>query len=376
VPPAKAGDKPGADTPPAAGSGKENPAPADKATVAVATATDSAAEKTNATGTGPDTERPPDHVIKELNPVKAQLKAELLALNKRLDEARVNMKDEHPTIISFRKQISDLQVRIDNEPDYVVREKIWDEVRQTAVSTVPGAPVVDTGRLRQLKSQLDTCEDNIRYATLEVERQDNEIVKLQARQASLAEVMNDIVVVRQKYTELTRAVSVATAEADQYQKNLASINASLAAETAKHGTHLNARTLAEEQFTPSSPKLSYILLFALLGGLTFGAGLVFLANVMDRSISTTEEAAEYFGMPVYGVVGEIVTPRQRTTRKIRRLILSPAAVLIVIAALGFATLNIVLWLQYRNLHEEWRKAPATFIAGQVEAAFTNLKSRL
>jgi capsular polysaccharide biosynthesis protein len=339
---------------------------------ASSTATNTSADKKDKAALASDSERPPDSVIKGPNPDLQKDREELRGLKKRLDDARVNMKDEHPTVISLRKQIAELQERIASEPEVVPIQWVWNPARGSSTSSAAGGPVVDQNRV--LRDAMFRQE--ITNATEELAHQNKDLEKLRERQASLTDLMNNLEVIRQNYAEVSKAVTAAVKEADGYQTQLAAIDQQLGAEIAKHGTLLNAMTFAEEQFTPSSPKLSYVLAFALLGGLAFGAGLVFLSNMMDRSISTTEEAAEYFGLPVYGVVGEIVTPRQRTTRKIRRLIVGPAVTLIVVVSLGCASLNIVLWLQYRNLHEGWKRAPVTFIASQVQAAFDNLKSRI
>ena len=66
------------------------------------------------------------------------------------------------------------------------------------------------------------------------------------------------------------------------------------------------------------------LLAAIVGGLAFGAGLVFLANLLDRSVSTTEEAVHHFDLPVHGVIAEIVTARQQWVRRTKVWTIGPA----------------------------------------------------
>ena len=135
----------------------------------------------------------------------------------------------------------------------------------------------------------------------------------------------------------------------------------LDAEVAKRRTHLESVQTAEKQFRPSSPKLMMILAFTYLGGLAFGGGVVFLINFLDRSISTTEEAGKYFNVPVHGVIGEIITTRQRLRRGIRRYLLAPAVTLLILGVLGIATLSITLWLKSPEKFQEWKAAPVRFV---------------
>lgn len=139
----------------------------------------------------------------------------------------------------------------------------------------------------------------------------NELERLQARQVALQNIMNNYGPVRQEYLGMIKEVTDQQAEVDRWQKRRTEVQMALAAEAAKHRTHLTQVELAQEQFKPSSPKLLYVLALAIVGGLAFGGGLVFLTNTVDRSITTTEEATAHFGLPVLGSIGEIMTAPQR-----------------------------------------------------------------
>ena len=135
----------------------------------------------------------------------------------------------------------------------------------------------------------------------------------------------------------------------------------LAAEIANRRTHLSAVQVAQKQSKPSSPSLLMVLALALGGGLAFGSGLVFLTQMLDRSISTTEEAARHFGLPIHGVTEEIVPPRLRARRRMRRWILGPVISFVVLAALVVSAVNIAIWLEYHDLYAEWRRSPVGFL---------------
>jgi uncharacterized protein involved in exopolysaccharide biosynthesis len=335
------------------------------------TGTDAAPETGDKAASADINERPPDRVIKGPNPEITRLKEELHAMKKKLEDARINMKEEHPVVKQLTKQIAEIEERIAKEPEIVPLQYVWDPPRQP-----PSAPVVDPTGGRDRKFQAAWIDGEIATAKEELDRQQKDLDKLHLRQASLTDLINNFETVRREYDDIIKNLAKAETAANEFQHNLTETENQFAAEIAKHGTHLDAVTRAQEQYVPSSPNLVYVLAFAILGGLAFGGGMVFLANMMDRSISTTEEAAEYFDLPVYGVVGEIVTPRQRALRKIRRLVVGPLATLVVLAALGLASLNIVLWLRYHTVYEDWRKNPTSFISNQVSAMVESLKNHM
>jgi hypothetical protein len=210
----------------------------------------------------------------------------------------------------------------------------------------------------------------------EVQLYTDELERLQNRQKALEDLSNRFGPVRQEYLALMKNVTEQQAEVDRWQKRLTEVQMDLAAEAAKHRTRLRQVVLAEEQFAPSSPQLLYVLAVALLGGLAFGGGMVFLSNTMDRSITNTEEAVSHFGLPVFGVVAEIVTPGQDRRRKLWRWGLWPLMMFVAVLALAGAALNITLWLQYREGYEQWKRAPVTYLAKGASDAVDALKRRL
>jgi hypothetical protein len=98
--------------------------------------------------------------------------------------------------------------------------------------------------------------------------------------------------------------------------------------------------------------------------MAFGAGLVFLAHLLDRTVVTPDDAKS-FGVPVHGVIGEIMTPAGlRKLRWKRRLVL-PTAALIVAVSVGLSALSITLWLQYPNKYREWQTSPLEYLTREV-----------
>jgi hypothetical protein len=89
---------------------------------------------------------------------------------------------------------------------------------------------------------------------------------------------------------------------------------------------------------------------------------VFLFHTLDRSIGNPEQASAHFHLPVYGVVDEIVTPRQHLRRWLRAYVLSPVLALVVVVAVGLGTLNTWLWLRDKETYDnQWKTAPYAFL---------------
>jgi len=300
----------------------------------------------------------------------ARLQDQQQQYQRSLDESRtlMHMTEKHPKVVALRKQIGDLDKRI---AELKVRlpdlEKRVRESRAVAVvgPAAPGEPVLDPGRQRDqemlqanLMIQETTARSDYQMAT-------NELERLQARQADLQRTMANYGPVRQEYLGMIKEVADQQAEVDRWQKRCTEVYMALAAEAAKRRTHLSQVELAQEQFKPSSPKLLYVLALAIVGGLAFGGGLVFLTNTVDRSITTTEEAADHFGLPVLGTIGEIMTVPQRRRRKILRWGLGPVAAVVVALAIGAAALNIALWLDSREQYDQWRASPVQFVVSRI-----------
>jgi uncharacterized protein involved in exopolysaccharide biosynthesis len=331
---------------------------------------------------GEEEEPAPDQIIKVPNPELARLEDDLRQTKRLLSDAQVlsHMTDKHPTVISLRNKIAELEKRIKETP-----KKIDEEVYLTRAPATP--TTTDPDRLRQLQlleeqrqrqGELRDTFINMDMAAAqsEIDGTTSDLERLQNRLAKLQELLSNLGPIRQEYLDIRKEVTDQQAEVARWQTRLTEVQMTLAAEAAKRRTHLQQVELAQEQFVPSTPKMTYVLALAILGGLAFGGGLVFLANTMDRSVATSEEAAEHFGLPVFGIVGEIVTPSQRRRKQLVRWIAGPLVSLVVVAALALATLNIVLWLQSREQYDQWKAAPVSFVCDQAAGMVQGLTDKL
>lgn len=310
-------------------------------------------QPTTAPATGPATTAPttatsqPIRVVLGPNPELNRLKSQLLDYEQQLDTALTfrHMSERHPTVKTLRQKIAQLKQQIRETPEEVVLEKHFGTGRD-------GESFVAQAAAAAAQSDLETT-------TRDIER-------LQKRLEGDLALMANFAPVRREWEEIVDKIQKEEAELQRWQSRLTGVEMDLAAEAAKRRTHLNAVQAAQEQIRPSSPSLWIVLGFALVGGLGFGGGLVFLANAMDRSVRAPQDVSEYFDVPVHGVISEIVARRQCISRWLRRWTLGTIATVAILAGLSISGLSIVLWLRYPDDYRAWRDAPVEFVVRAAE----------
>jgi hypothetical protein len=250
------------------------------------------------------------------------------------------MKDKHPEYQAQRKKIEQLEAE---------------------VARLEGQPAESSGDFRSPANM-----------TVEVAMIAAEIGTLKGQEASLTarlqeyrQLQMDYEVIAKDYDSIIRRLKDKEDEMRKWETQHLQVQMALAAESASKRTQNEAIVAAQPQFRPSFPTPLMVLAGALLGGLGFGGLLVFLANALDRTIATSEDAVKCFSIPVYGVIGEIVTEKQRRQRKLRKWVVGPAVAAIVVPALGLAAMSIVLALHYPEEFRQWRASPVGYIVSHV-----------
>lgn len=293
----------------------------------------------------PDSEKELIEEVEGPNPELTRLEAELRQAKVGLDQAIGvrGMKEAHPHVKVLQARIAELEERIAKTPATVVTERRYRP---------------SDARRKERERELAI---HIKVAEAEVMGFEHELKRLEARRANLELGIRDARQIRQKYEAIVEDLSAAQTERDTWQRKLTEVEMALGAEAAKRRTHLQAVELAEEQFRPSSPTLMKVLGFAFVGGLAFAAGLVFLSHMTDRSITTTEEIAIRYDIPVCGVIGEITTPADVLRRRVKWLAIWPAVALVFGVALAAAGLNIYLWLNAPERYSDWAANPVGYV---------------
>jgi uncharacterized protein involved in exopolysaccharide biosynthesis len=264
-------------------------------------------------------------------------------LKKQLDKAKMDLDTElsvskrtekHPLVQAIRAKIAQLEKRIQEEPAQAV-------VQSMSVPTAGDLKLAQIG------------------AEAELGMANKEIDRLAPLVDSYEKLWLDFGPVRQEYLKFIQKSDDLNKEAANWQQKLMEVEAALQAQINESGTRLASVQNPQKQFKPSSPTMAMVMAVAILGGLAFGGGLVFLTSLVDRSITATEDAVGHFEIPVFGVISEIVTRRELAIRRLKKIIVIPAVAVVVLVALGLSSFSI-----YRRLEDPvpyrsgWNEVPA------------------
>jgi hypothetical protein len=289
------------------------------------------------------------------NPKREKLDEELRQARDVMDEM-VNvrrMTASHPAVQAQQRRIEQLEQRLAETPEKIKTGTVY--------QTNPGGGGFAVPRRVDLSVEIAAVES-------EVEVTKNELERLDARLSGYEALVLKYTPVRQEYEQKFRKCIERQEELKQWEGQFMAVKMSLEAEASARRTHLESVQAAQKENRPSSPKLWMILAVAIVGGLGFGGGLVFLVNLMDRSIMTVEDATKTFDVPVFGVIGEIVSPHQRVMRKLRKWLVAPVVSVAVLLTLGICALNVVLLLEFPQKHEEWKRNQVGFVTDRAKSA--------
>ena len=206
------------------------------------------------------------------------------------------MKEQHPYVIGLKKRIADLEDRIAKTPP-----------------TVKLNDVYSTGVAGTIQRSLDLAavEAEIRLVGNRLSDAKSELDHLQTHAAEYAKVARD-------YAELIKTETERSEEVGRWNVRLSDLQMQLGAEVANRATIQATIQPAKRPYVPSSPNPLMVWAGSVLIALATGAGVAFLASMMDRSVSSADLAEEWFDLPVHGTIGEIVTPAQRRARLAKR----------------------------------------------------------
>jgi len=279
------------------------------------------------------------------NPMWDRLHEQLRQAEEQLSIARTvnGMKENHPTVQSLKLNIKRIKEQIEKTDKTIVLREV----------EVLGGINVRRVELAKVMSDLEAAEDAAAKKNRDLE--------------SLHKLLTESGPVRQEYARLLKDEEQKQAEVDRWAKRQSEIKENLAAEILSRRTELEQIERAEEQYRPSWPVWWQLLTISIVVGLAFGGGLVFLFDLLDRSITTTDEAMTEFDVPLYGVVGEILTPADRFWINLKRYILVPVISIVTIVALGLAVGDLVLKLQWPEQHDLWQTDPFGYMKDHILA---------
>jgi len=294
-------------------------------------------------------------VVGKPDPQVLRLQKKLADLQTRLETALTvnNMTEKHPTVRMLRKSIAGVEQRLQKLPKELPAEATYAD-SQTA-SPISG----------MLAMQLAAAQS-------EVEVTGNEVQRLENQLASYRQMMSSSSGVRQQYTRILEAVDEQKSQLKRWQARLTDIQMALAAEVANRRTHLNTVQLAQQQLHPLYPPLWMLLGIAVFGGLGAGYGVCYLREILSRTIGSKEEAIRCLGVPVHGVIGQIITSADRARYRLGR-IRAAALALVMTVAFGFSTFTVVLRLRYPERYKQLRAVAKRLTDHEIQSPPSELR---
>ena len=288
----------------------------------------------------------PQQVIKGPNPELERLGAELQQYKIELDLAMTlqHMTERHPAIQTLLARIRIMEERIRNTPEEIVIQALY--------GTGAGGDI--------LANQISTAQ-------AEVEFLESELDRVRSQREGYEKLNSSLQGVRKEYATLLEDLASVQEEAKDWKERLRKIDMALASEVAGQRVDLETVEKAKLPEATSFPRSSYVLPIAFGGALVFAAMVVVLLNRKDRTISTVEEAAVYFDVPVRGLIGEIVTRRRRYILGFQRWVVTPLVTLVLLAIIAVVTAGLVLKLEYPGEYEQWRKKSSSMMPPPVAA---------
>ncbi len=227
-----------------------------------------------------------------INFIEAQLKvykgkiksAEIASLKDQLDALLVDSTEFHPRVKELRDQIEQKRKEFAKENLEYSEDSLLEKT-----STNP--------LISEIKKALDNIESTSvsmhQVATANKKDSGDDVVKVM-----LLDKMDNV---------MARDVDVNTAIYNMLLQRLETAKITQRLQTSKEGTKYTILDPPRVPLKPVKPNRMVVAFMGLFLGAMAGAGLVFSAELLDKSFLDVEEAKEYLGVPLLGAISKINT---------------------------------------------------------------------
>jgi polysaccharide chain length determinant protein (PEP-CTERM system associated) len=242
----------------------------------------------------------------------SEVDSRIQALQKQMDQLRLQFTDLHPDIQATRRLIEKLE-----------EQKKIDLAKHKAD---PAGARIQNPVYQQLTIAIAEADANVSSLGARV-------AEYQRRYAELRNASNMIPQVEQEYTQLMRDYDVYRQNYDALLKRRESVT--MSGEVESKTDTVDFRVI-DPPFVPSQPawpNRSLLLSLVTLGGLGAGIAVAFLLSQMRRTVTDRRVLRELTGLPLLGAVSRVETDETRR-RKRKGLLTYLAALGSLIAAYG------------------------------------------
>ena len=263
-------------------------------------------------------------VIHGANPEYDRLAVKMEKLQETIREHvnKLRMTEQHPEVMTLRRQETELQQRLDaTQKQIVVSTQDHPNPKRAELELA----------LTSSAAERDSLKEQISLRRQKIDE--------------FSAMSTDILPVRAKHRKLVAAVDTAQKAVDDYQNMRRRAEYYLTPETGDRGVQLDFVRRAETIHTPVSPNLVQVVLVACFLGIAAGALSVFLAHRTDESFRNARQLSDATSIPLLGSVSELITRHHRRMRKLRHRVVYPvnaalmASVLVLFAGVLYLDLQ-------------------------------------
>ncbi|MEX0774289.1 MAG: hypothetical protein WD042_01105 [Phycisphaeraceae bacterium] len=222
------------------------------------------------------------------NPDLTRLREEMAMLQDEYTQhKKLGRKDAHPAVAKNLAMQAALKTKIEEMHDTVVQKTVHSPNIQRLVAMQ---------EIETLKGEIEPLEHQRDILTQQVEQY---------------EIMDrNFFVVRNEYLQIQRELDDGVQQLQFWDANLRRTQTALSVAVGQRGIRLSITQRAPDYAKPSKPTVWGILSMAIMLGLGTGVGLVVLAELLDSSFHSIDQAVDSLKLPVLGSVNQIITPAQ------------------------------------------------------------------
>ncbi len=264
------------------------------------------------------------------------------------------MTDRHPEIQSLRRKADRLMVSIE-------QQDIADEQR-AAANRVLQLPMMPMSPQSTAANMNNSAAVEVEILEKLVASNQEEIDRVQARIGELEKVQQEAFRRRKEFSTRQAQVERARHDLSLYRSYADQIGRVLQADASSRGILFEKIKPARCSYIPVSPRLTTVLLLALVTGGGLGTVMVLLSELFDRTIRTRNQVIEGLGLPILESIDVIMTTAARRKQALKKYILVPSASLILAVSVGTSGSLAYLSLHEKGLYEKAVAMPRAVFA--------------
>ncbi len=282
-----------------------------------------------------------------VNPTWKELDKEIQHLEEQVADLRTTLTDEHPKIVGLLNKIDIRRRKMESTPQWLTPTERPETVQQ------------DPREAWEAEKRRIEMERDLNLTTIA----ELEAGELEHRQAikEIGESKRRLFERREEFMAMQQELDDARADLRVWNKHAETLEQVLVATTQDRGIQFAIIDEARSKLIPEYPTLLGVFTMASGVGLGLGAALVFLRELLDRSLRHPSRVRQTLGIPVLETIGEIRTGRMRTW--ILRQQLLPAVAMV--ETVGIMAVSLLIYISltqpmmYENIIDQVKRLWAT-----------------